>query len=149
MEETNSEIFLRTCTKHEDIGSKHSPRVIKTHVKYKNEVHLARLFMSPWANLTVSAGRHWTRQSDWTRLHFCVSAVLLSTIILLFLSSSSVSLSFFNLAVLMRKCLGKHSCMSSPFSIAILNGTCSHRAPMLFCSDVPAIKQLNYILDSN
>ena len=26
MEETNSEIFLRTCTKHEDIGSKHSPR---------------------------------------------------------------------------------------------------------------------------
>ena len=26
MEETNGEIFLRTCTKHEDIGSKHSPR---------------------------------------------------------------------------------------------------------------------------
>ena len=26
MEETNSEIFLRTCTKHEDIESKLSPR---------------------------------------------------------------------------------------------------------------------------
>ena len=44
----------------------------------------------------------------------------------------------------MRKCLRKHSCMSSPFSIAILNGTCSLRAPILLCGDVPAIKQLNY-----
>ena len=33
------------------------------------------------------------------------------------------SLSYFILAVLMRKCLGKHSCMSSPFPIAILNAT--------------------------
>ena len=44
MEETNSEINLRTCTKHEDIGSVYSLHgVIKTHVKYKNEVHLACL----------------------------------------------------------------------------------------------------------
>ena len=91
----------------------------------------------------VSDGRDWTRQSDWTGLLFFVSAVLLSTIILLFLLSSSVSLSYFNLAVPMRKCLGKYSCMRSPFSIAILNGTCSLRAPILFCGDVPAIKQLN------
>ena len=90
----------------------------------------------------VSDGRDWTRQSDWTGLLFFVSAVLLSTFILLFLLSSSFSLSYFNLAVPMRKCLGKHSCMSSPFCIAILNGTCSLRAPMLFCGDVPAIKQL-------
>ena len=41
----------------------------------------------------------------------------------LFLSSSSVSLSYLILAVLMRECLGKHSCMSFPFPIVILNGT--------------------------
>ena len=41
----------------------------------------------------------------------------------LFLPSSSVSLSYFVLAVPMRECLGKHLCMSSPCSIAILNGT--------------------------
>ena len=39
------------------------------------------------------------------------------------LTPSSVSLSYFILAVPMRGCLGKHSCMSSPFPIAILNGT--------------------------
>ena len=37
--------------------------------------------------------------------------------------SSSVSLSYFILAVFMRECLGKHSWMSSQFPIAILNGT--------------------------
>ena len=36
---------------------------------------------------------------------------------------SSVSLSYFIIAVPMPKCLGKYSCMSSPFPIAILNGT--------------------------
>ena len=45
----------------------------------------------------------------------------------------------------MRGCLGKHSCTSSPFPIAILNclslnGTCSLRTLRLFCGDVPAIK---------
>ena len=57
-----------------------------------------------------------------------MSAVLLSTFILLFLPSSSVSLTNFNLAVPMRECTGEHSCMSSPFSIAILNETCSLRS---------------------
>ena len=56
------------------------------------------------------------------------------------LPSSSVSLSNFYLAVPMRGCLGKHSCMSSPFPIAILNGTCSLWALRLFCGDEPAIK---------
>ena len=88
----------------------------------------------------MSDGRDSTRQSDWTGLLFFVSAVLLSTFILFFLLSSSVSLSYLNLAVPMSKCLRKHSCMSSPFSIAILNGTCSLLAPILFCGDVPAIK---------
>ena len=37
--------------------------------------------------------------------------------------TSSVSLSYFVLAVPMRDCLGKHSCMSSPCPIATLNGT--------------------------
>ena len=30
------------------------------------------------------------------------------------------------------------------YSHSLLNGTCSLRAPILFCGDVPAIKQLNY-----
>ena len=85
-----------------------------------------------------------TLQSDFIGLLFFVSAVLFSTFILL-LNSASVSLSYFNLAVHMRRdargvCLGKHSCMSSTFSIAILNGTSSLQAPILFCGDVPAIK---------
>ena len=81
-----------------------------------------------------------TLQGDWTGLLSFVSAVLLSTFIILFLLSSSVSLSNFYLVVPMRGCLGKHSCMSSPFPIAILYGTCSLRALILFCGDVPAIK---------
>ena len=52
-----------------------------------------------------------------------VPALLFSILTPLFLPPSSVSLSYFIIAVPMRKCLGKHSCMSSPFSIAILNGT--------------------------
>ena len=81
---------------------------------------------------------------DWTRLLVFVSTLLLSTFILLFLLSSSVCLSYFYLAVRMRECLGKHSYMSSSFSIAILNRTCSLPAPILLCGDVLAIKQLNY-----
>ena len=46
----------------------------------------------------------------------------------LFLSSSSVSLSYFILVVPMRVCLRKHSCMSSPFPIAILYGTLFFRS---------------------
>ena len=48
---------------------------------------------------------------------------LLLSILTPLLASSSVSLPYFILAVPMRKCLGKHPCMSSPFPIAILNGT--------------------------
>ena len=81
-----------------------------------------------------------TLHGNWTGLLSFVSAVLLSTFILLILPSSSVSLSNFYRPVPMRRCLGKHSCMSSPFPIAILNGTCSLRALILFCGDVRAIK---------
>ena len=52
-----------------------------------------------------------------------VPAVLSSILMPLFCASSSVSLSYFIVAVPMRECLRKHSCMSSPFPIAILNGT--------------------------
>ena len=52
-----------------------------------------------------------------------VPAVLFSVLTPLFLQSSFVSLSYIILAVPMRECLGKHSCMSFPFPIAILNGT--------------------------
>ena len=53
-----------------------------------------------------------------------VPDLLLSIFTPLFLSSSSVTLSYFILAVPMRECLGKHWCMSSSIPIAILNGTC-------------------------
>ena len=52
-----------------------------------------------------------------------VPAVLFSILTPLFCVSSSVSLSYFVLAVPMRKCLGKHSCMSSSFPIVMLNDT--------------------------
>ena len=54
-----------------------------------------------------------------------VLAVLFSILTPFFCVSSSVSLSYLILAVAMRECLGKHSCMSSPFPIAILNITFS------------------------
>ena len=54
-----------------------------------------------------------------------VPAVLFSILTPLFCVSSSVSWSYFILAVPMRECLGKHSCMSSSFPIAILNGNSS------------------------
>ena len=41
----------------------------------------------------------------------------------LFLQSSSVSLSYLVLAVLMRECFRNHSCMCSPFHVATVNGT--------------------------
>ena len=52
-----------------------------------------------------------------------VPVLLFSMLTPLFLPSSSVSLSYFVLAVPMRECFGKHSCMRSPCPIAILNGT--------------------------
>ena len=54
---------------------------------------------------------------------FFVPGLLLSILTPLFLPSSSVTLSYLILAVPMRECLGKHSFMSSPFPMALLNGT--------------------------
>ena len=53
-----------------------------------------------------------------------VPAVLLSILTPLFLLSWPISLSYFILAVPMHECLGKHSCISFTFPIAMLNGTC-------------------------
>ena len=55
-------------------------------------------------------------------LHFFVPTLVLSILTPL-LPPSTVSLSYFVLVVPMRECLGKHSWMSSPCPIAILNGT--------------------------
>ena len=52
-----------------------------------------------------------------------VSALFISLLTPLFLEYSSVSLSYLILAVPMRECLRKYSCMSSTFPIAIQNGT--------------------------
>ena len=59
---------------------------------------------------------------------FSVPALLISIHAPLFLPSSSIYLSYFILAVPMRKCLGKRSGMSSQFSIPILNGTLFFRS---------------------
>ena len=56
---------------------------------------------------------------------------LLSLLTHLSLPSSSVSLSHFIFAVPMRECLGKHSCMSSLFPIAVLYGTFFSRNDMI------------------
>ena len=58
--------------------------------------------------------------------------LLLSILTPLFLPSSSVSLSYFLLAVPMRDCLGKHSCMSSQFPIAILSDCATTNAQCVF-----------------
>ena len=50
-------------------------------------------------------------------------ALLRSIVTPRFSPSSSVALSYFNLAFPMLECYGKHSCMSSPFPIVMLNGT--------------------------
>ena len=55
-------------------------------------------------------------------LIFFVPALFISILMPLFLPSS-VSLSYFIFALPMHECLGKHSRLSSPFPIAILNGT--------------------------
>ena len=54
---------------------------------------------------------------------FYFPAVLIS-IFTLILMSSSFSLIYFILAVLLRNCSGEYSCMSSIFTIATVNGTC-------------------------
>ena len=63
----------------------------------------------------------------------------------LFCVSSSVWLSYFILAVPMRKCLGKHSCMSSSFPIAILNDTsffwqCNYKCTLRIRRDMVEIR---------
>ena len=52
-----------------------------------------------------------------------VAALLIFIQTPLFLLYFFVSLSYYILAVPMRECFGKHSCMSS-FPVAILNGIC-------------------------
>ena len=56
---------------------------------------------------------------------FFMLFTVLSTFTISFSPSSSFSMSYFILAIPMHMCLRKHSCMSSTFPIAILNGTCS------------------------
>ena len=53
-----------------------------------------------------------------------VPALLLSILTSLCLHSSSITSSYFILSLPMRESWGKLSCMSPPFPIAILNGTC-------------------------
>ena len=62
----------------------------------------------------------------------------------LFLQSSSVSLSYFILAVPMRECLGKHSCMSSSFPIATLNCTFFFRETRCSKWSKSRLSKMNY-----
>ena len=65
-------------------------------------------------------------------LLFFVPALILSIVTPLFLTSLSVSLSYFILAVPMSECLGRHSCMSFPFPVAILTYFFSRRSNPCF-----------------
>ena len=74
-----------------------------------------------------------------------VPDVLFSILTPLFCVSSTVSLSYFILAVPMRKCLGKHSCMSSSFPIVILNDTfffrqCTYKCTLRIRRDMVEIR---------
>ena len=78
---------------------------------------------------------------------FFLPAVLLSIFTLIFSPSSFLSMSYYIFAVLMRKCFEKHSSMSSPFTIAILNGTSpisSAKTSIRSGSRVLLNKTLNY-----
>ena len=77
-------------------------------------------------------------------------ALLFSILTPLFLPPSSVSLSYFILSVPMRECLGKHSCMSSPFPLAILNGTFFFRSVKAMNNwKRSAIKQILLLLSTS
>ena len=77
-------------------------------------------------------------------LFFFVPSLLLSIPTPLFLPSS-VFLFYFILALLMRECLGKHSCMSSKFPVAILNGTSFFRQCNYKCTFFIRSKKLKYL----
>ena len=79
-----------------------------------------------------------------------VFALLFSILTSLFLPSSSVSLSYFILAVPIRECLGKHLCMSSSFPIALLNDTFFFsRNDMIEMVEVRLSKTSNNINNNN
>ena len=74
--------------------------------------HVKFIIIATWLGCDRSLG-----------LLFFLPILLLCVLTPLFSPSSSVPLSYFFLAVPMRQYLGKHSCMSFTFTIAILNGT--------------------------
>ena len=78
-------------------------------------------------------------------LFFRPPALLFSILTHLFLPPSSVSLSYFILAVPIRECLGKHSCMSSLFPIATLNGTSSFLSLVQENINVPADTIIGFV----
>ena len=90
-----------------------------------------------WQSLRDCRNR--TRQSDRTGLlFFRVRCPLFFRVVSPFLIFFLCFIVLFQSCCSQAQVFGNHSCMSSQFSIAILNGTCSLRAPMLFCGDVPA-----------
>ena len=78
--------------------------------------------------VSIDLDRHLAVSIDLDR-HLAVSIdvdrhlAVLIIFTLLVLHSSIVSLSYFILAGPMRKCCGLHLCVSSPFPVALLNGT--------------------------
>ena len=74
MEETNSEIFLLTCTKHEDIGSIQSPKFVLNSLKQfitRHQFHritssalIAEYLMKPARNskneIKLRTSSHWS-----------------------------------------------------------------------------------------
>ena len=74
-----------------------------------------------------------------------VPALLFSILTPPFCPSSTVPLSYFSLAVPMRECLGKQSCVSSPFPIATLNGTSSFLSLVQENINIPADTIIGFV----
>ena len=85
------------------------------------------IYSSAVSDISAST-RTVARTTDRPGESYFVPNVLFYIFFIFCLSSSCVSLSSFIAAVLMRKCMGKHSCTSATF-LVILNESCFLRSP--------------------
>ena len=100
-------------------------RIFKSILFLSIEIHYTSPFLIKYHHVFFIIIIFWLGCDRPSGLLLFVPAVLFFILTPLFCVSSSVSLTYVIQAVLMRECLGKHSCMSSQFPIAKLNGTSS------------------------
>ena len=120
-----SSLHCRTCDQHRFVYYGQHTILHNSHIFYPYPSNYGFLFpfLIKYYHILYIIIVFWLGCDRPLGLLLFVPALLLSILTPLFLPPSSVSLSYFILAVPMRECLGKHPCMSSPCPIAILNGT--------------------------